>query len=81
MNIGGISRLWNTYIRRKPAVPKPSAVDSEGVMSGSDHEAREHSDFSEGKKAEAMTHYVYGPDGEKKPLDDDDPHDKLDVDA
>lgn len=81
MNIGGIGDVWRFITRRKSRVTKPAAVDSEGVMSGEENETREHSDYSEKKKAEASTHFVYGPDGEKKPLDDDDPHEKLDVDA
>jgi len=79
MNIDGISRVWRNLIKRKPAVHKPSEVDSEGVMSGSDNESREQSDYTEEKKAEASTHhYVYGRDGQKKQIDDDDGHHKLD---
>ncbi len=76
--IDGLGRIWNHYIKRKPAVPKPSAVDSEGVMSGEEHETREHSDYSDKKKAEAETHFLYGSDGQKKPIEDGDHHDKLD---
>tara|TARA_R110002095_G_scaffold81749_2_gene71096 strand:+ start:749 stop:994 length:246 start_codon:yes stop_codon:yes gene_type:complete len=78
MNIDGISRVWRSLLKKKPAVPKPSAVDSEGVMSGSEHETRERNDYTEEKKAEAETHFLYGADGQKKPIDDGDHHDKLD---
>ncbi len=76
--IDGIGRVWHNIVtKRKPAVPKPAAVDSEGVMSGSENETREKSDYSEDKKAEAQTHFLYGPDGQKHSIDDD-PHSKLD---
>ena len=82
MNIGNISHFWNTYIRKKPAVPKVSPAQSSEKKPGSDDPSRETMDYSDEKRAEASTHhYVYGSDGEKKPLDDDDHHPELDVDA
>ncbi len=78
MNIGGLGNIWRNYISKKPAVPKPSAVDSEGVMSGEENESREHNDYTEKKKSEASTHYVYGSDGKKESIDDGDHHVKLD---
>lgn len=76
--IDGIGRVWNRFVKRTPAVPKPAKVDGEGVMAGSDNETREHHDYSEKKKAEAQTHYLYDADGKKVAMDDDDPHPKLD---
>lgn len=55
--------FWNRYVNRVKPV---SRVDNEGM--NTDH-SRERERFSSRKAAEAQTHYIYGPDGQKKPVD------------
>ncbi|MGH1456528.1 MAG: hypothetical protein ACRBDI_07090 [Alphaproteobacteria bacterium] len=63
--VGPISRIYNTYIKPKPAVTKPASVSNGGVEVGDGNESREKSDFTEQKKAEASTQAVtYGSKGQ-----------------
>lgn len=55
--------LWQRSFGRVTPVAK---VDNEGVETG---ESRERERYSGKKRAEAETHYLYGPDGQQKPVE------------
>ena len=77
--IGPISRIYNSFIKKNPAVTKPSPVKETGVNVGSKAGVSyEQTEFSEKKKAEALTYgskgQVCNEDGQEiKPPELDEP--------
>ncbi len=55
--------FWQRHVKRVTPV---AGVENEGVETG---ESRERERFSSRKAAEAETHYLYGPDGQQKPVE------------